>query len=681
MKTRILIAILAITAFANAQSITEKQYIENPSLGVVTDTILGWNSSTQEVTKSFYRLDDVNTAAFKSPTTGLPAVTTTEDATREGRTGIGETNPEEQLHVGGNVKADSFIKSGGTSDDILLGDGSIASLSSVSNSGSTGNIAAHTNSVKLLIITGQSNAAGRGFDTDATSDQLAPQPNIKIWVAGIVNDWQDLDVGTNNQSTGTQHGVELGVAHRYAIDNPNETIYIVKHAIGGTDIDANSPGGSVYQTLHDDFLNPAIDNLLSNNLIPSVYFYFSQGEADSNSADYLLYAEKLSSLIGHYESKLGKRTQFIFPEILELGANTNESDINDIFNANHVLKDNVFTIQSKAYDANDLQHFSYLGLLDIADDIYDVMNTKTGALILNSVTNYEADLVNYLSGDFDYANATVFNFPEDALPTQTSSSEATAGTETDLRMFSPSDVRDMVITHSPSGGGGSDIVNSEIFAGDVVRWLATGGFTQIGQSGNPTFMGTGSNASPSFTSLNVDQTSARRNLSGLQAGVRDAVNPTLSFNYTFYWSADFYFDATSDKNVFCGLQEGVTDIGNVDASTLFNCVGIGKDDGDSELSFFHNDDTGTAQKITLGADFDVSNRLVVSLEMYYDGSDFYYRVNNLQLGTSNNWSTPITTNLPISDVGLGNKLQINQGTSGISSSFSLMNLAVQFSLK
>ena len=52
---------------------------------------------------------------------------------------------------------------------------------------------------------------------------------------------------------------------------------------------------------------------------------------------------------------------------------------------------------------------------------------------------------------------------------------------------------------------------------------------------------------------------------------------------------------------FVGMS--ATSFSNIDPSTMVNMIGIGTDNGDSTFSIFHNDDTGTATKIPLGANF------------------------------------------------------------------------------
>ena len=52
--------------------------------------------------------------------------------------------------------------------------------------------------------------------------------------------------------------------------------------------------------------------------------------------------------------------------------------------------------------------------------------------------------------------------------------------------------------------------------------------------------------------------------------------------------------------IFHGLYGTAGVIGNVDPSTLLNLVGFGKDTGDTNLQFMHNDGAGTATKIDTG---------------------------------------------------------------------------------
>lgn len=61
--------------------------------------------------------------------------------------------------------------------------------------------------------------------------------------------------------------------------------------------------------------------------------------------------------------------------------------------------------------------------------------------------------------------------------------------------------------------------------------------------------------------------------------------------------------AVADARSFCGLVGVTTVLGNVNPSSNTNIIGVGTDSGESTLSIMHNDGSGTATKISLGANF------------------------------------------------------------------------------
>ena len=107
---------------------------------------------------------------------------------------------------------------------------------------------------------------------------------------------------------------------------------------------------------------------------------------------------------------------------------------------------------------------------------------------------------------------------------------------------------------------------------------------------------------------------------------------------------------TSTRRGFIGIASATAAPTDVDPSTQVNCAGIGFDNGDTNLQFMHNDASGTATKIDLGASFpkpsaDRTNDY--KLELYSPKGttqSITYRVTNLATGAVATGT--VTTNLP-----------------------------------
>jgi hypothetical protein len=116
----------------------------------------------------------------------------------------------------------------------------------------------------------------------------------------------------------------------------------------------------------------------------------------------------------------------------------------------------------------------------------------------------------------------------------------------------------------------------------------------------------------------------------------------------------------SSAHNWIGLGNAITfQIGSLTyASSLGNIIGVGNDPTDSTLQILHNDSTGSATKIPLGADFP-SNRTagvafsgMFCLELYndYGSTSVKWRMTRIDTGTVEQGT--ISTNLPSASTGL-----------------------------
>ena len=126
----------------------------------------------------------------------------------------------------------------------------------------------------------------------------------------------------------------------------------------------------------------------------------------------------------------------------------------------------------------------------------------------------------------------------------------------------------------------------------------------------PTLYGTAGARNVAATNI---LTSMRRlaNASATTAGAAGGWrHPTVQFFRSTNPQGGFFFvcrfgedNTLADSRCFVGFWTNTTAIGNVNPSTLTNIIGVGFDSGETTWRVLHNDGSGTATKIDLGADF------------------------------------------------------------------------------
>lgn len=210
-------------------------------------------------------------------------------------------------------------------------------VSSLSNSESTPTPPPFPeNGVRVFLQTGQSNSRGRGLNSDATPEELAIQPQMKIWRLHTGGGFDDLEVPVNNQTSGTTHSIELGLAKYFNDYYPDEIGYIIKVGIDGTPIIEHLPGGEVYDNFYPNFAIPGINRLISEGKIPYVYMIYSQGEADANPTNWpdgnnpTNYVARFDSWVAQWRSNIGADLPIVVYQILDT-YDPGSGQINEIF--------------------------------------------------------------------------------------------------------------------------------------------------------------------------------------------------------------------------------------------------------------------------------------------------------------------------------------------------------------
>lgn len=129
--------------------------------------------------------------------------------------------------------------------------------------------------------------------------------------------------------------------------------------------------------------------------------------------------------------------------------------------------------------------------------------------------------------------------------------------------------------------------------------------------------------------------------------------------------------AVADARMFVGLSQN--SIGNVNPSTLLNIVGVGSDNGETTLSIMHNDGTGAATKVALGANFPCNTQNVdwyrFELWAQPNAATINYRVT--RRNTGNVAEGTVTTDLPVNTAYLFPILRRNNGATALAVSLDL----------
>jgi hypothetical protein len=99
---------------------------------------------------------------------------------------------------------------------------------------------------------------------------------------------------------------------------------------------------------------------------------------------------------------------------------------------------------------------------------------------------------------------------------------------------------------------------------------------------------------------------------------------------------------------FCGLRNSsATPSATADVSNLVDCVGIGKDSGDTTLQFLHNDNVGTCTKTDTTVTPSANTVYQFIMHCEPNGTVVYYVLRDLETRTIVASHTSATTNLPL----------------------------------
>jgi hypothetical protein len=232
------------------------------------------------------------------------------------------------------------------------------------------------------------------------------------------------------------------------------------------------------------------------------------------------------------------------------------------------------------------------------------------------------------------------------------------------------------------------ILQSQLALGQYRAWIPAGSSTTLTVLGSaaPTTTGTATTRNTATTNYFTMQKRlgfVSTATAGQTAGIRLAALQYGRGNITgggFLFMARFGGSdaaAVAQARTFVGLVNTTGAIGNVNPSTLINCIGVGSDSGDANLSLIFNDAIGTASKITLGASFPANglSTQVYQVVFYSPPGQTYVDFYCLREDTGTRTNTRISSDLPA--VLLAPQFWRNNGTTALAVGIDVMGFSIQ----
>jgi hypothetical protein len=141
----------------------------------------------------------------------------------------------------------------------------------------------------------------------------------------------------------------------------------------------------------------------------------------------------------------------------------------------------------------------------------------------------------------------------------------------------------------------------------------------------------------------------------------------------FYMNLGFQQATTaSTGHTFCGMSAITSNpSGSTTLAATLNCVGVGFSTGDTNLSLVYNDGSGSANIVTLGSGFSVSDWFYLELFCAPGASSISYRVTNF---TSGSVATGSISEFPSNSVVIGPVVYTHNGSTSTQTTVTLSHI-------
>lgn len=233
-----------------------------------------------------------------------------------------------------------------------------------------GSLNAQMDTVKTIIIRGQSNAVGQGVLAELPIEYQGVQTDIKIFTSwNQPAGWQEYEATVNSAAAGT-FGIEASLCRALA-DFYTDEVRVIKMAYGGTPLGLDDvildwhPSSGEYWDVMTNTINKAIDSAATENVyLDVIAAYYIEGEQDGKRLDHANEFYDNLQVIHEQKEQLTGQT---FPFYVLVHKSRGKWG-DTVARYQRLLTH----IDSGPYDTYDLVHYTGAALIQLGIDFYNL---------------------------------------------------------------------------------------------------------------------------------------------------------------------------------------------------------------------------------------------------------------------------------------------------------------------
>lgn len=224
----------------------------------------------------------------------------------------------------------------------------------------------------FVVMTGESNSGGRGQNSSATADELAPRAVVQILNNSTML-FEDLDIGTNNllghdgleAYATTEHSIELEVANQAATSKwLKDKVYLCKTGQGGSLSSYWINNATTYARTFSQRVATAMQLMEDNGVVyrPIVFMSLGWNDGQAGTAK-ATYKANIQLIHANMRAVLGSNTVIVMTKFES--PLTAFSDINSAIDEIAAADPLCVAMATAGFDGSGA-HWSYAGLKSVA---------------------------------------------------------------------------------------------------------------------------------------------------------------------------------------------------------------------------------------------------------------------------------------------------------------------------